>query len=276
VRRAALAAVLLAALTACGTGPAQAPPGLRVTVEQSRDNENRGLVQVVVTNDGSAPVVVRRVQLRSAAYRPVPAAVFEEQVRPGSRTAFPVPLGEPDCAADGTDGSTAVVGLRDGGSVREVLLPVPDDDPVLPRLHARACAVERVGRAADVTFSTGWVLDGDVVSGQLVVERRDGAAEVRVTDLQSSILFLLQPTAGLPLVLGPQDRRAALPVEVRAVRCDPHALIESKRSYTFPVFVALGDDEPLQLPVTADEAGIALMDAVLRERCAAEGVDLGG
>jgi hypothetical protein len=276
VRRVACLAVLLALVPACGTGPAAPPPGLRLSVEQSRDNENRGLVQLVVANDGTEPVTVRRVQLRSPGYRPVPAAVFDDVVRPGSRTAFPVPLGEPDCRVDGTDGSAAVLGLRDGGSVQEVRLPVPEDDPALPRLHARACAVERVGRAADVAFSTGWVRDGDVVTGELVLQRRGAGSTVRVTDLQSSILFLLQPTGPLPLELVPGEDRARLPVAVRAVRCDPHALIESKRSYTFPVFVQLGEEEPLQLPVTADDAGRALMDSVLRDRCAAEGVDLGG
>jgi hypothetical protein len=59
------------------------------------------------------------------------------------------------------------------------------------------------------------------------------------------------------------------------VRCDPHALLESKRSRTFPVFVAVGDAESLHVPVTADEGGIALLEGVLRDHCAAEGVDLG-
>ena len=275
MRRAAASLALLgAALAACGTAPAAAPEGLRVAVEQSRDNENRGLLQLVVTNDGSTPVVVRRAALRSPGYRAAPGGVFDDVVRPGGRTAFPVPLGEADCRRT-TSGSAAVVGLREGGTVREVLLPVPADDPVLPRLHGRACALEEVAAAVDLALTTS-APDGGVVRGELVLRRRSGTAEVRLTDVQSSILFLLQPAGGLPLALPPGRRRAALPVVLRAVRCDPHALLESKRSYTFPVFVALDGGEPLQVPVTADGAGRARLDEVLRDRCAEEGVDLGG
>jgi hypothetical protein len=272
-RRAAglLCAVALAGAAGCGDGGGTAAPaGLRVTVEQSRDNENRGLLQLVVHNDGAEPVQVRRAQLRSPAYRAVPGAVFDEQVRPGTRTAFPVRFGDAVCDVEGAAGSVVVLGLREGGSVREARLPVPDGDPVLPRLHARACALERLERSAELEFSTGWVRDGDVVTGELVLRRRQGApaADVlRVTAVQSSILFLLQPLGTLPVELAAADRRASLPVRVTAVRCDPHARIESKRSYTFPVFVAVGDAEPLQVQVTADDGGSALMDSVLRDRC---------
>jgi hypothetical protein len=247
-----------------------------VTVEQSRDNENRGLLQLVVRNDGDEPVRVRRAQLRSPGWAAAPPGVFDDEIRPGRRIAFPVPFGEPRCEVDRPDGSVVVAGLTDGGSVREVRLPVPDDDPVLPRLHARACALEQLDRDTDLGFSPDWVREGDVVRGALVLERERGDAAVAVTALQSSIVFLVQPTGDLPLELAPGERRAELPVEVRAVRCDPHALIESKRSYTFPVFVSVAGAEPLQVPVTSDEGGIALMDAVLREECRAQGIDLGG
>jgi hypothetical protein len=273
---AAVAAALV--LAGCGSldGSEPAPAGLRATVEQSRDNENRGLFQLVLHNDGEVPVAVRRVQLRSPGYRVVAGTVFDDVVRPGRRIAFPVEHGAPVCAVEGPAGSVVVAGLRsDGGSTREVRLPVPDDDPVLPRLHARDCALERLGSEVDLALDPGWVRTGDVVTGSLSLTRRGGSAPVRVTDVQSSILFLLRPTGPLPLELPADGRRATLPVEVRAVRCDPHALIESKRSYTFPVFVAVGAAEPLQVPVTADDGGVALIESLLVDHCAARGVDLG-
>lgn len=272
--RTALAALVAGALlVACDSGPAQAPPGLRAAVEQSRDNENRRLLQLVVVNDGEDVVRVRQARLDSEAYAQVPPAVFDQQVRPGSRTAFPVPYGDVRCG-DEPAGASVVLGLADGGSVREVRVPVPDDASVLPRLHRRDCALAALAETVDVALTGPWERAGDAVTGRLLLTRRAGDVAVRVTDAQSSIILLLQPS-GLPLELAPGQGTADAPVVVRAVRCDPHALIESKRTFTFPVFVALGDAEPLSLSVTADERGRAAMDEALRERCAALGIDLG-
>ena len=270
VRRGCAAALVLA-LAACGVSePAAPPPGLAATVEQSRDNENRGLLQLVVRNDGDEPVRVRRVELRSDGWERVPPSTYDQEVGPGTRTAFPAGYGAVDCGARAA-GSEVLVGLQDGGRVREVRLPVPASDPVLPRLHERACALEAVRAAVDVEITGDWRRSGDEVTGELRLTRRAGDEPVRVTDVQSSIILLLQ-APGLPLAL--EGDASATAVVVRAVRCDPHALIESKRTFTFPVFVALGDDAPLQLSVTADAAGQAVMQEALRERCAAQGIDL--
>jgi hypothetical protein len=126
-----------------------------VTVEQSRDNENRGLLQLVLHNDSDGPVHVRRLQLRSPGYRTVPGAVFDDAVRPGARTAFPVEPDDAVCRVAAPTGTAVVAGLLDCGSVREVRLPLPDTDPVLPRLNARPCAVERLERGVELGFSTG-------------------------------------------------------------------------------------------------------------------------
>lgn len=272
--RTALAVLAAGSLVAgCGSAPAEAPPGLTAAVEQSRDNENRRLLQLVVTNEGDDVVQVRQARLASKAYAQVPPAVFDQQVRPGSRTAFPVPYGDVRCG-DEPAGASVVLGLADGGSVREVRVPVPDEASVLPRLHQRDCALAALAEAVDVALTGPWEREGDAVTGRLRLTRRSGDRTVRVTDAQSSIILLLQPSR-LPLELAPGAGTAEAPVVVRAVRCDPHALIESKRTFTFPVFVALGDAEPLSLSVTADERGRAAMDEALRERCAALGIDLG-
>lgn len=271
--RVALVTVALL-LTACADGgPGDAPPpGLRAALEQSRDNENRGLVQVVVTNDGDAPVRVRGVRLDSPGYEPVAVAPFDQEVRPGSRTAFPVDDGEAVCDG-GTSGSGAVLALAEAEGTRQVRLAVPDDDPVLRRLHARACALQRIGDTVDIALTGARRAGPETVTLDLVVTRRAGRQAVRVTDLQSSIILTGRAPA-LPLVLAGSAARAATPVEVRAVRCEAHALIESKRTYTFPVFVGLGDAEPLQVPMTADAEAQAVLFEALRERCAANGITL--
>jgi hypothetical protein len=280
VRRAPVQLVALAVSVAvsiagsvagCGTGASSAPPqGLTASVEQSRDNENRHLLQLVLHNGGGDGLQVLRLQLHSPAYREAPAKAFDQPLAAGQTIAFPVPYGDVVCSAR-PRGTAVTAVLKDGDGTREVRLQVPDGDAFLPRRHDRDCALERVRAAVDVRF-TGLARDGTLVRGALELSRRSGDAQVRLTDTQSSILFLLQPTGPLPLTLDGQT--SSVPVAVSPVRCDPHALIESKRSFTFPVFVALGDGEPVQTSVTADAAGQELMMATLRDHCRAEGIDL--
>jgi hypothetical protein len=54
-------------------------------------------------------------------------------------------------------------------------------------------------------------------------------------------------------------------------RCDVHALIESKTSFTFPAPVVVEGAEPVPVPVTADDEVRAAMQEMLERVC-----DLGG
>ncbi len=64
---------------------------------------------------------------------------------------------------------------------------------------------------------------------------------------------------------------ATAPVRVRATRCDPHALTESKRSFTFPVFVALDGGEPARVEVTVTGADRDVLQALLDRTCGPAG-----
>jgi hypothetical protein len=60
--------------------------------------------------------------------------------------------------------------------------------------------------------------------------------------------------ADLPLEVERGGDAVRLPVTVVAARCDVHALIESKRTFKFPVEVALdgGPPEPMVLEVEGE------------------------
>ena len=248
-------------LAACAS-PAP-PDGLRVALEQSRDNENRRLLQVVLTNEGSAPVEVVRLQLRAPGFTDVAPTVREDVVRPGRRTAFPIAYGRVDCDRDGP--ARVVVGHRTADGLQEAVLDVPAGQSVLPRLHARDCALERLHDAVDVAFAADWVREGDAGVGRLVLTRRAGTAPVRLTGLEGSVLLTLRPTGPLPVLTA--ERQVEVPVRVTASRCDPHALTESKRTYDFPAYVVLGDSEPLYLTVRPGEPGRRLLEQVLLDTC---------
>lgn len=254
MRRTALAGLLL--LAACASpGPA---PTLSVSLDQSRDLENRHLLAVRVTNDGAEPLDVVRLQLRSDAWSSVRPTVREERLAPGQRLAFPVAYGVADCAVE--EPTRLVVGYRRDGSLHEVDVPVPASDPLLPRLHRRECDLAALARTASVELG-GFVRRGDVAVGELVVRReRDG--DVRVVAVDGSVILTARTATPLPAELADELR---LPVEVEPSRCDPHALAESKRTYVFAIAVQAGDQPPLIVAVTPDDRSV--LEQLVQDVC---------
>jgi len=263
VRRVAPALLLPVLLLTSACAAQEPPPGLSVALEQSRDNENRHLLQVVLTNHGRLPVEVVRLQLRAPGFVDVPPTVRTDVVRPGRRIAFPVAYGAADCARNGE--ARVVLGHRTPEGVHDAVLVVPADDPLLPGLHERECALAELAETAEIAFAPEWRREGDAVLGELVVRRRSGTAPVRLVSLEGTVVFTLRPQASLPAQLDRDE--VVVPVRVNASRCDPHALAESKRSYDFPWYAALGDAEPLYGTARPDDAGRAVLEDLLLDTC---------
>lgn len=84
-----------------------------------------------------------------------------------------------------------------------------------------------------------------------------GPETVTLTGLSGTVLFTVETlsTTGTAtghglLTLPAGSDEAAVDVLVSVARCDPHALIESKTSFTFVVHAAVGDREPALVAVT--------------------------
>ncbi len=258
MRRVVVCLAAALALAACGRQTPAAAPGPTVTLEQSRDNENRHLLQVVVTA-GTAPVMVRGLQLRGGGFVQVPPTPRDDVVEAGTRTAFPIPYGEALC-----EGRPAPVVMLVDTPAGRLEVEVADDT-LLPRLRARECALGTLQRTASFALE-GLQRSGQQVTGALLVRRTAGASTVTVSSAEGSVIFTLRPGA-LPAIL--TSTQVVIPVTLSAARCDAHALTESKRTYSFPVYASLDGGKPLYLLVTPDEAGIALLGGLLREQCGA-------
>lgn len=261
---AALAGLLAGLLAGCASAPP--PDRLTVSLGQSRDNENRHLLQVVLANDADAPLDVVRLQLRSPGYSEVAPTVRSDAVRPGRQIAFPVEYGRADCRRGGPGPTSVVVGRRTADGLVDVRLPVPDDDPLLPRLHRRECDLARLAEAVQVAFTPGWQRVGDTAVGELVLRRDPGAAPVELQTLEGTVVFTLRTPTPLPQAL--EATRTVLPVVVTVSRCDFHALIESKRSFDFPWVSSLDGAEPLTSTVRPEPADQALLQQLLGDVCA--------
>jgi hypothetical protein len=256
VTRALVTLVVPAMLTAgCATGqeppPApEAPPapeGLTATVEQSRSFALRHMLQVVLDNGGSEPVEVTRLQLVADEFEAVPPTVRDAVVEPGRRVSMPIDYGVARCDAPSSAAPAVVVQVEGA----DVSLPLPNPDELLTRLHASECGQRAVAEAVEIVFGPTWTPspepDDMVLRGSLIFRRLSPGEEVTLEQMAGTVIFDLRapPEVSPPLLrLDPGTSEAELAIDVSADRCDPHALIESKRSFLFPLWVSLDGAEP--------------------------------
>jgi hypothetical protein len=296
-RRRTVPVVLVAILAAAGaargegsavglpaTGPSSGPasgPAVadRLTAVGTYDRHARvtGRVQVALANRGPAPVEVVRFQVRHPMFATVPAEDRESVLRPGATAVRPLPFGAPRCDVTDDSGAVVVLGVRGGdgsaATVTEVTVPLAEGGPGLAAWHATACAAAAVGDV--VEFELGPALaveDGGARLRTSLRAERTGPGEITVTGVGNSILFSVAPASGDPVLALPAAvDTAATEVVLTVARCDVHALIESKTSFTFPLQVAIGDADPVPVPVTAGDDVRAAMQEMLETGC-----DLGG
>ena len=243
-----LAVLLVAsAAGACGTDAAeQAGPTtseqpsaseepVTVEVERSRLFEQQRSLGVTVHNAGASPVVVDDVRFAAGRYAEVPAADRTVTVPAGGEVSFPVPYGVARCERPPDD---IVVLLSVDGRPGTRSVPVSAQ---VHRAHQRECATAEVLDAVELGFGDDWALVGPRrAQGTLTVTPRDGR-EAEVDAVSTSIVFVTEVLAGAT--------PAAVPLDVVAARCDTHALIESKKTFTFTVSVSVdgGDAVPVEV-----------------------------
>ncbi len=105
-------------------------------------------------------------------------------------------------------------------------------------LHEVECAEAAVREAADLAFGDEWTVTGPRAARGVVTVAPMGAVEATVEDVRGNIVF------GMRLDAATLPATETFPVELVVDRCDTHALIESKRTFQFPLEVALDGGEP--------------------------------
>lgn len=272
--RLACAALAVAALAACSTPQPAAPQSnapdavadLVAGLEAPRYLAVRRSVEVVLRNEGDHEIRVAGLQLDAAAFAAVTTTARDVVVRAGGRVDVPVPYGEARCPRFDADAGV-VLDIEGAGPVR---VPLVGSEGVIRRLHEGECLSLAVAAAADIGFGATWTAvetpDGPAVEGRLTIRRRSSDQRIAIDAAEGGINFTITPVGtveGPLLVVEPGESQGSRRIHVRATRCDPHALAENKKTFRFPVWVALGNEAGQYLEVEPTGRGRELLQANL-------------
>jgi len=283
--RAALLVCSLLLLSACRSGPPADPSAgstarpvvelaLQATSGYGRHAAVRARADLRLVNTGDAELRLATLQVQHPLFERLPPYERRTVLPPdGDVRLVPVPLGEPRCDQDDPAGASLVIGLRTPDGIRDVELPLQDREPGLVRAHRLACAVDAVQDVVTVELQTTGVRTATPAGEGLAMQlwlRRQGAGAVTVTELLGSILFRVAGRPPAPLLqLDAGTDAASAQVVVVASRCDQHALIESKTSFTFPLFAQIDGGQPARVSTTATGAARDALQALLHDTCGA-------
>ncbi|HET6949171.1 MAG TPA: hypothetical protein VFI47_02290, partial [Acidimicrobiales bacterium] len=218
--------------------------------------------RVIYVGDGAATIGARS-----------PTAI-ETAVRAGGvPVTVPLPLGAPRCDGEAGGPPRLVVSV-DG---EQVAVPIEERPAgVLGTRHHKECAIEAVRADVEVRFGDNWVRTGPrEAEGDIVVAQRHPGATGRLDELAGNVIFTTATGAAGddgdsgddgddgddgPLIEVDDDRpSASARVAVSASRCDPHALIEYKRTFIFVAVVGSDGHDPVRLDVVAEGPALAVL-----------------
>jgi hypothetical protein len=242
-----------------------AVPGIEAEVVRHRtDVPVTGQVHVRVTDTGDRPFTVTAVAIDSPGFAPLPPTVLTAAFEPGRTVDLRTAFGEPDCAAQPGPLAARLTVARPDGTVEELRVPLAGDD--LDVVHREACAVAGVLAVAG-TGLTDLAAAGDSVTGTLVLTRAgDDDRAVTVVDARRSVVLDLAVDR-LPLELRPGEERATAGVSFTAASCEPHVLADTKQPFVFPLWIGVGDAEPVPVPLSVEPAQQALLWDLLGRVC---------
>ena len=208
---------------------------------------HRGL-GLALENVTDAPIVVRSMQLDTPQFEVLPPTRREVTLTPDRRLVLALPYGEVRCEEPA--GLTfAVEVVLDGGEELH-LDAVEEYEGAVARLHARECAAADVHERVAITFGDEWEQHGVETTGVLQMAQRHPGEPVAIDDAVGNVIFTLHTEDAHPVLeVSDAEPSAEVPVTISADRCDPHAVAEFKTPYLFLSWVAVGDGEPVPVPL---------------------------
>ena len=257
-------AALVSVLGGCSDAPdaelgtAVASPVAAVTAGEAtvtfpRTLQADRLVEAQVRTTRDADVVVIAAQLDSPLFVDSPERESTVRLFADWDNRVRLPLGAPECGQSEPGGQSHVV-LRltvNGKQKVETLRVV--DDAKLREIRDAECAQQAVLDVAEPSFGSVESQTAETMMTSIVLTRGDvdTDAPVTITAMTGNIVFIIE-LADEPRTLAPGQASLSVPAVVRVGRCDPHVFAESKKTFVFPVHLAIGDAEPSYVEIQPD------------------------
>jgi hypothetical protein len=245
-----------------GSGESAAP--LTATLQRSTLFETHRSLRLTVTNGGNQDVEIAAVQLDSPLFEPVAPQVRDVPVAASDRVAIPLPFGMAQCD-DVADDPPELIARLAGDDVRVAIEEVPSG--VLSELNTEECAATAVLASVDLQLGDTWQrTEARTIEGEVELAQRSSGVTATLDELRGNVIFAVRAGDGPGSALEVADatRSAAGPVAITAARCDPHALIEYKRTFIFTAYVAVDDGEPTRVDFEAEGGARRALEELLR------------
>lgn len=281
------ASVIGMVLLGCGEAsgsPTPGPAGVTVSVLQYRSDYTIRRMQLQVSNAGPAPVTVTTARLNSTAFSAEAAwrsrdRADETTIAPGTSTDLPAPLPPSSCGGRSSDHfqTTARLDFRqaDGSITRTAAQPVRDPFGSITRVHTEDCRRAAALDIADLALvnplrrTTRHGRPVGLLDLRLAPSGRPGTLTVQSIGSTT----LLGPPKGQSWLVNRTVRAGSEPqtvtLELRAARCDPHAIAEDKLGTVLPLTLRVDGGESGVVTVPADPQLRIQIQRFVRDACAA-------
>lgn len=284
MRRTALLVACALALAACSPPTAQVTPSADVASASGRVTQPDAaltyprpfqaarLVEARVLTEGEGRGIVVAARLESPLFADSPPRESPARLDPGRGNPVRLPLGSPVCPAPPGE-STVVMTIEADG--REVTETVVVDDSVLRDINADECAAQAVLDVAAPSFGAVETQTTEAIETTIVLKRGDTTpgAPVTLDAMTGNIVFAIDLDEAAERTLAAGAASLAVPAVVRVGRCDPHVFAESKKTWVFPVYLAVGDAEPAYVEIQPDDVTRAALQQLFDDCGEAERAD---
>jgi hypothetical protein len=247
---------------AAGEGQPEVP--LTATLQRSTLFETHRSLRLTVTNGGTQDLEIEAVQLDSPHFELAPPQVRDVPVAASDRVAIPLPFGTPQCG-DVADERPEVIARIAGDDVRVAIEERPDG--LLSELRDIECAASAVLASVDLHLGDTWNrTEPRTIEGEIELAQRSSGATAVLEEVRGNVIFTVRSAAaaGSTVEVSDDAPAASGPIAITASRCDPHALIEYKRTFILSAYVALNGGERTRVDITAQGGARRALEELLR------------
>jgi hypothetical protein len=246
------------------TGSGEPQASITATLQRSTLFETHRSLRLTVTNGGDDDLEIAAVQLDSALFELAPPQVRDVPVAASDRVAIPLPFGTPQCG-DVADEQPEVIAMIAGEDVRLAIEERPDG--LLSELRDIECAASAVLASVDLRLGDTWNrTEPRTIEGEIELDQRSSGATAVLEEVRGNVIFTVSSSdaVGSAIEVSDDTPSASGPIAITASRCDPHALIEYKRTFILSAYVALNGGERTRVDITAEGGARRALEELLR------------